>query len=102
MTGNGLLARYVGEVASRFGLILALYGRPHSSECAVSEHRAIIDALESGNAERADALMQDHLDAVAGRALIQMKPHKRRELRDILAAYVDGPSPANGKARRRR
>lgn len=59
MTGNALLARYVGEVTSRSGLILALYGRPHSSECAVSEHRAIIDSLEGGNAARANALMQD-------------------------------------------
>jgi DNA-binding GntR family transcriptional regulator len=101
MTGNALLARYVGEVASRSGLILALYGRPHSSECAVSEHRAIIDALESGDAKRANALMQDHLDAVAGRALIQMKPQKRRELRDILGAYADGDSPP-APARRRR
>ena len=103
MTGNSLLARYVGEVTSRSGLILALYGRPHSSECAVSEHRAIIDALESGNARQANSLMQEHLDAVAGRALIQMRPQKRRELRDILAAYVDGTAAQPGsRARRRR
>ena len=40
MTGSPVLTRYVSEVASRCGLILALYSRPHSSECAVSEHRA--------------------------------------------------------------
>lgn len=103
MTGNALLARYVGEVTSRSGLILALYGRPHSSECAVSEHRAIIDALDSGNAQRANTLMQEHLDAVAGRALIQMKPQKRRDLRDILAAYALGTAaPPSPRARRRR
>lgn len=102
MTGNALLARYVGEVTSRSGLILALYGRPHSSECAVSEHRAIIDALESGDAKRANALMQDHLDAVAGRALIQMKPQKRRDLRDILGAYADGATPPSARGKRRR
>jgi DNA-binding GntR family transcriptional regulator len=103
MTGNGLLARYVGEATSRFGLILANYRRPHSSECAVSEHRAIIDALESGSAQRANALMQEHLDAVAGRALIQMKPHKRQELKDILAAYAESAAaPAGPRTRRRR
>ena len=59
--------------------------------------RAIIEqALEPGptyrgrQAKRANTLMQEHLDAVAGRALIPMKPHKRREVKDILAAYVDG------------
>ena len=56
----------------------------------MSEHRAIIDALDSGNAQRANTLMQEHLDAVAGRALIQMKPQKRRDLSDILAAYAIG------------
>jgi DNA-binding GntR family transcriptional regulator len=56
LTGNALLARYVAEVVSRSGLILALYGRPHSAECAVSEHRAIIEALKSGDAARGQYL----------------------------------------------
>lgn len=43
-TGSPVLARYVSELSSRCGLILALYSRPHSSECAVNEHRAIISA----------------------------------------------------------
>jgi DNA-binding GntR family transcriptional regulator len=103
LTGNALLARYVAEVVSRSGLILALYGRPHSAECAVSEHRAIIEALESGDAARANTLMQKHLDAVAGRALIKMRPDKPRDLRDILAAYADGnPGPPASLGRRRR
>jgi hypothetical protein len=47
--------------------------------------------------------MQEHLDAVAGRALIQMKPQKRRDLRDILAAYALGTAaPPSPRARRRR
>jgi DNA-binding GntR family transcriptional regulator len=102
MTGNSLLARYVAEVASRSGLILAIFGRPHSSECAVNEHRAIIDALEAGNARRSDSLMTEHIDAVAGRALIEMRPQKRRELKDILAAYVDGAGASAGSRSRRR
>src|SRR4051812_10930724 len=44
MAGNALLERYVSELVSRCSLILALHGRPHSSECAVSEHRQIIAA----------------------------------------------------------
>ncbi len=57
MTGNALLNRYVQEVSSRCSLILAIYGRPHSSECAVSEHRQIIEALRQGDAAAAMALM---------------------------------------------
>ena len=45
MTGNAMLARYVNEVVSRCSLILAIYGRPHSSDCAVTEHRELIEAL---------------------------------------------------------
>src|SRR5262245_52976481 len=90
MTGNALLARYVSELASRSGLILAIYGRPHSSECAVSEHRAIISALGRSDPEGAMAAMDSHLEAVAGRALIQTKTLKRRELRDVLNDYASG------------
>ena len=54
MTGSPVIARYVSELSSRCGLILALYSRPHSSECAVNEHRAVIAALAAGDAERRD------------------------------------------------
>ena len=45
MTNSPILIRYVSEVAYRCCLTLSLYSRPHSSECAINEHRAIIDAL---------------------------------------------------------
>lgn len=70
MTGNALLLRYVQEVSSRCSLILTIYGRPHSSECAVSEHRELIVALTGGDAARAAELMDSHLQAVVSRALI--------------------------------
>ena len=53
MTGSPVIARYVSEISSRCGLILALYSRPHSSECAVSEHCAVIDALVAGDVDAA-------------------------------------------------
>ena len=93
MTGSPVLTRYVSEVASRCGLILALYTRPHSSECAVSEHRAIIAALAAGDGKRASALMDEHLEAVAGRALIVTRPQKNRDIKDILTPYANGGAP---------
>jgi len=102
MTGSPVLERYVGEVSSRCGLILALYSRPHSSDCAVSEHRAVIAALAAGDAKRASALMDEHLEAVASRALIVAKPAKTREFKDVLAIYAEEekPVPRNGKRAR--
>ena len=104
MTGSPVLARYVSELSSRCGLILALYSRPHSSECAVNEHRAVISALAVGDVERASAVMEKHLEAVAGRALIVARPERSRDLKDILSAYADKETngSANGKGRHRR
>ena len=104
MTGSPVLTRYVSEVSSRCGLILALYSRPHSSECAVNEHRAVIAALAAGDVVRAAAVMDEHLEAVAGRALIVAQPPKSRDLKDILASYSD-PAPqtaSHGATRRAR
>ena len=89
MTGSPVLTRYVSEIASRCGLTLALYSRPHSSECAVSEHRAIIGALANGDAARTAGLMNQHLEAVAGRALIVPRPPKDRDIKNVLASYAD-------------
>jgi DNA-binding GntR family transcriptional regulator len=101
MTGSPVLTRYISEVSSRCGLILALYSRPHSSECAVNEHRALISALAAGDAKRACALMDEHLEAVANRALIVARPPKNRELKDILASYADEPKTAAARPGKR-
>jgi DNA-binding GntR family transcriptional regulator len=86
MTGNSLLSRYVCEVASRCSLILSIYGRPHSSECAVDEHSQLISALEAGNGDEAMELMEHHLMSVMDRALIERRP--RDDLDAVLAAYA--------------
>ena len=86
LTGNSILSRYVGELISRSSLILALYGRPHSPDCAVAEHREIIDALVRSDVARAEHLMDRHLDAVIGRALIAPPPD--RDMLDVLGDYA--------------
>lgn len=100
ITGSPLLVRYVSEVASRCGLILALYSRPHSSECAVNEHRALVKALADGDAAKAAAMMDQHLDAVASRALIVARPDMNRDIAEILAPYAAG-TRRNGAKRER-
>lgn len=87
MTGNALLIRYVQEVSSRCSLILAIYGRPHSSDCAVSEHRQLIEALRAGDARRAAELMDQHLQAVVTRALLTPRPAET-DIGVLLAPYA--------------
>ena len=86
LAGSSTLSRYVGELISRSSLILAIYGRPHSPDCAVTEHREIIDALVRGDTTVVTRLMDHHLDAIIGRALIAPPP--RRDISDILSDYA--------------
>lgn len=88
MTGSAVFARHVNELASRCGLLLALYGRPHSSDCAVTEHRDIINALIKGDSARARAVMTSHLDAVTARAVIPTAANAERDLTKVLARYA--------------
>ncbi|WP_172331151.1 GntR family transcriptional regulator [Mangrovicoccus sp. HB161399] len=59
--GNGVLAKYLGELTLRSSLILGCYGSRRAQLCASGEHGEIVDALEEGDAGRACALLADHL-----------------------------------------
>jgi DNA-binding GntR family transcriptional regulator len=91
MTSSPILIRYVSEIAYRCCLTLSLFSRPHSSECAINEHRAIIVALIKGEEDKAMELMHGHLDSVATRALLAPTPQRGRDLLDILAPYAEEP-----------
>jgi len=82
-----LLERYLGEVVSRCSVILALYGRPHSSECAVNEHREILAALRRSDEAAASQLMERHLASVAERARLSDEPAAEPPLGAILSRY---------------
>ncbi|MER0239983.1 GntR family transcriptional regulator [Fulvimarina sp. MAC8] len=88
MTGRPILERYVTEVAYRSGLALSAYGRPHSNDCAIEEHRRIVDALEAGDVEAAAREMTGHLSAVAERAHVQASRQSPQDLSAILAPYI--------------
>lgn len=93
-TGSPVLIRYVREVCLRCGLTLALYARPHSSDCAIAEHRAIIEALAAGDADEAMQIMGHHLESVAERALIMPKQPHVASLMDLLEPYAAGVGTA--------
>jgi hypothetical protein len=68
----------------------------------VSEHRAVIAALASGDAERATAVMDEHLEAVAGRALIVSRPPREHDIKTILARYAGEATRPSPRSRRKR
>jgi DNA-binding GntR family transcriptional regulator len=63
-----------------------MYGRPHSADCGAREHSAIVEALISGDADGAAALMDQHLAEVASRALLSSRVEK--DIREVLSAYA--------------
>ncbi|WP_298965706.1 GntR family transcriptional regulator [uncultured Roseibium sp.] len=88
LTESPVLIRYVEEIGYRCGLTLALYSRPHSTDCGIQEHREIIDALSRGDETRARELMRRHLGAVADRALIKPEIEGAPLYLDALEPYV--------------
>src|ERR1700731_2041839 len=90
MAGNALLRRYLSEVVSRCSLILALYGRPHSADCAVNEHREIVAALRAGDADAAIKIMDHHLGSVEERALFDQGRKAGFDLGAVLSRYAGG------------
>src|SRR4030081_3909483 len=95
MSGNALLRRYLGEVVSRCSLLLALYGRPHSADCAVNEHREIVAALRGRNADAASAVMEHHLGLVEHRALSDEGRDAQFDLGTVLSRYAERPDAAS-------
>lgn len=89
MTGNALLERYLSDVVTRCSLILAVYGRPHSPDCACSEHRSLVAALRRRDADLAVRLMDEHLTGIESRALITELPREGHALSDVLSRYRD-------------
>lgn len=89
MTGNPVLERYLSELVTRCSLILAVYGRPHSSDCAISEHRELIEALRRGDVAKAQHLMGHHLEAIETRALLPDVIRSEQDLASILARYAE-------------
>lgn len=98
MAGNPVLLRYLSELATRCSLILAVYGRPHSSDCAVNEHRELIKALRAKKVDAATRLMSEHLLGIQERALLPESEPSEQDLCSILAPYAQaadaGPSRA--------
>jgi len=86
LSGNRILERYVSELVMRCSLILAMYGRTHSSECAVEEHRQIIQAIRDKDAVRAEQIMEHHLGAVQARA--DLTETGSDTLQAVLARYA--------------
>jgi DNA-binding GntR family transcriptional regulator len=83
VAGNAILQRFMDELIARSSLVIALYGRTGVSSCGHSEHFAILDLIERGDAKRAADLMLHHIDHIE--ADLDLEPKQGVGLKDALA-----------------
>jgi DNA-binding GntR family transcriptional regulator len=88
LADNFLLHRYLAETVSRCSVILAVHSRPHSEDCAISEHRDIIDKLNAGSADGAADAMDAHIDAIVQRASLDTGERRPAPLAEVLGRYA--------------
>ncbi|MEJ7668854.1 MAG: GntR family transcriptional regulator [Casimicrobiaceae bacterium] len=62
--GNSFLARAMRELETLTCLVIILYDAPNGPSCPYHEHSNITDAVEAHDADRAAALMLEHLNHV--------------------------------------
>lgn len=72
MTQNPYLGKYMRELCSLTCLVIALYDAPGMPSCPHHEHTAIVDALEARDADKACALMVEHLTHVENALRLEM------------------------------
>lgn len=69
---NGYVTRYMRELCSLTCLVIALYDAPGTPSCPHHEHAEIVDALEAQDADKACALMSEHLTHVENTLRLEM------------------------------
>jgi len=69
---NAYVSKYMHELCSLTCLVIALYDAPGTPACPHHEHAAIVDALEAREADKAGALMIEHLDHVENTLRLEM------------------------------
>jgi DNA-binding GntR family transcriptional regulator len=66
LAGNSALGRSMRELSTLTCLAIFLYDAPTATSCRDDEHAQIVDAIERRDAERAQALILEHLDHIEG------------------------------------
>lgn len=75
LLGNRVLARVLGDLLARIAIATLMYQTSSAADHSAGEHAQLVECLASRNAERAVALMRQHLDHVeAGLNLHQLPP----------------------------
>lgn len=69
IAGNGPLAQFLGSLVPLTSLAIAQFEGQARNYCSWQEHSKIIDALQEADAEKAETLMNQHLEHLEQRLL---------------------------------
>lgn len=93
-TGNAALTEHLKLVIAETSLMVALYDMSGANICSVHEHLEILDAMDAGEHERAERLMDEHLHGCERLLRLDAEEAPVPELAQALA--VPGVSPDDG------
>lgn len=85
-TGNKSISRMMRELVTRTSLIVGLFGSSESESCPDDEHANILDAIQSRNPARAEALLISHLTHIQNGLDMETRQQPQDDLATILGA----------------
>ncbi|HVX55646.1 GntR family transcriptional regulator [Nocardioides sp.] len=74
MCGNSVIATELGRLHGRLRLVrLQSSAEPRRAESALDEHRDILEAIEAGNVEKAEAATRAHIESALNNVLCSLE-----------------------------
>ncbi|WP_048307143.1 GntR family transcriptional regulator [Halomonas sp. PR-M31] len=86
LSGNRVIAEFIGHLCSRSSLILAVYGSSGHLGCESHDHDELINVLEAGKGERAATFMGRHLKAIEASLSIVEEEDEAPDLHHIFSS----------------
>lgn len=82
---NPVLWNFLNTLVSQYYLILAVYQHRNGASCPQDDHTKIVDAIESGDADRAARCLEVHFGHMEAELdLVEAIDPNKQDLRDIL------------------
>lgn len=78
------IASIIDVLVARSALVIALYWRKETARCDNHCHASLVDALEAGDAEKAERIMREHLQDIRASLDIDDRARPAQSLRDAL------------------
>jgi len=81
---NSLIVKMMRELVTKTSLIVGLFGRPRSTSCPDDEHSNILKAIESGDADKVEKLVKEHLHHIRESLNMDIVSQPANDLEKIL------------------